>query len=158
MNHWLVYKPRSAGATARVWEIADQVTRETGQVARRKDVIERYVAEGGNPNTASTQYHYWRHAQEGNEEGETEKDANIEAVRLTVAGDGRLVIPAEMRRAMQIDASGRVTARVVNGELRVVSAAMALAQARDLVRAFDQGQGSPVDELIRERRAEAERE
>jgi hypothetical protein len=39
-----------------------------------------------------------------------------------------------------------------------LDSAVALDRAQALVRAFDRGEGSPVDELIRERRAEAERE
>jgi hypothetical protein len=35
------------------------------------------------------------------------------------------------------------------------SAPLTLAQARDLVLSFDRGEGSPVDELILERRTEA---
>ena len=48
-------RPKS-GKTARVWEIADALTSQTKKRARRKDVIQIYASEGGNPNTASTQY------------------------------------------------------------------------------------------------------
>jgi bifunctional DNA-binding transcriptional regulator/antitoxin component of YhaV-PrlF toxin-antitoxin module len=82
----------------------------------------------------------------------------MQTMRLTIGADGRVVIPAEMRRAMGIDRSGVVTARVVEGELRMLAPSVALERDRARIRAFDKGQGSPVDELIAERRAEAERE
>jgi hypothetical protein len=149
------WTPKPGSATGRVWEIADAITREAGRMARRGEVIERYVAEGGNANTASTQYHYWKNAIGA----AAPRDAgSVGRVRLAVAPDGRLVIPADMRQAMQLDATGIVTARVVDGELRVVSPRAALERARALVRTFDTGEGSPVDELIRERRAETEME
>ena len=53
---------------------------------------------------------------------------------------------------------GTVTARVDDGELRLMTPQAALRRARALVQGFDTGEGSPVDELIRERRAEASRE
>jgi hypothetical protein len=155
MSYESVWTPRPGSASGRVWEIADAITRETGRMARRKDVIERYVSEGGNPNTASTQYHHWKNAMAGRQAGAS---GSVGRVRLTVAPDGRLVIPADMRQAMQIDATGMVTARVIDGELRVIAPRAALERARAMVEGFDTGEGSPVDELIRERRADAEKE
>ena len=52
--------PRPGTRTRRVWDISDAITRETGRRAQRREVIERYVAEGGNPNTGNTQYQYWK--------------------------------------------------------------------------------------------------
>jgi hypothetical protein len=48
--------------------------------------------------------------------------------------------------------------QVIDGERRLVSPQAALGRARALVAAFDTGEGSPVEELIGERRAGAERE
>lgn len=89
---------------------------------------------------------------EGGELGE------VESQKLRVGDDGRFVIPAEMRAAMVIDESGQLTARVVDGELRVLSPLAAILKMRRMVRKRA-GEGvSPVDELIAERRAEARRE
>ena len=40
--------------TGQACDIADEITREKGGCAERGEVIERFVAEGGNRSTAST--------------------------------------------------------------------------------------------------------
>ena len=57
-------RPRPGTRTGRIWEIADEITREQGRRAERHEVIERYVAENGNKNTAGTQYQYWKKHQD----------------------------------------------------------------------------------------------
>ena len=83
---------------------------------------------------------------------------DIEPKTLRVAQNGRVVIPAEMRSAMLIDATGHVTARVVEGELRILSPKSALLKAQKMVREKTSGITSLADELIAERRAEAQHE
>ena len=83
---------------------------------------------------------------------------NIESKTLQVAKDGRVVIPAEMRSAMLVDATGYVAARVIEGELRILSPKAALLKAQKIVREKTSGIASLADELIAERRAEAQRE
>jgi hypothetical protein len=68
-----------------------------------------------------------------------------------------VIIPAAARAAMRLAGNGVVTARLENGELRLISPAVALARLQNLVRQHAGGR-SLVDELIAERRAEAERE
>ena len=148
------YYPRpKTGATLRVWEVADQITKETGQNAKRKMVIERCVNEGGNPNTASTQYSHWKSAQR-----KMPMPENVSSNRLTIGSDGRVVIPIEMRRAMRLGDRGVVTAKVVDGELRLISPATALKKAQELVRNLVPSNVSMADELIAERRDESLRE
>lgn len=53
-------RPRPGTRTARVWDLADEITRERGRLAKVGEVRERVVAEGGNPNTANTQYYRWK--------------------------------------------------------------------------------------------------
>ena len=77
--------------------------------------------------------------------------------RLKVAPDGRFVIPAAARAAMNIGENGEVTAYLQDGELRIISYLTALKNAQDFVKKHDTGGGSVVDELIAERRAAAER-
>ena len=55
-----VTRPKPGTATGRVWEIADELSEASGDVAPRKDVLEKFVAEGGNPATGATQYGRWR--------------------------------------------------------------------------------------------------
>ena len=78
-------------------------------------------------------------------------------VPLQIGNDGRVLIPVELRRQMKIDDSGRLTARIVDGELRLITPTVAL---EHLDRLFAPLRGGPsiVDEFIAERRAEAERE
>lgn len=53
--------PRKAGATARVWQIADAVSAAGGD---RKAIVEACVAEGINASTAATQYSRWKRAKQ----------------------------------------------------------------------------------------------
>ena len=76
---------------------------------------------------------------------------------LKVAPDGRFVIPAAARAAMELGEEGKVTATLQDGELRIVSPRAAIRRIQAFVKARDKGTGSPVDELIAERRAAAER-
>ncbi len=83
---------------------------------------------------------------------------DVEAQKLRIAEDGRLVVPAEMRKAMLVDETGVITARVVDGELRVLTPKAALRSLQRMVREASPGGVSMADELIAERRAEARRE
>lgn len=80
-----------------------------------------------------------------------------EPVPLHIGADGRILIPIDLRRQMKIDDSGRVTAHIVDGELRLITPTVALEHLQSM---FRQPPGAPsiVDEFIAERRAEAERE
>jgi bifunctional DNA-binding transcriptional regulator/antitoxin component of YhaV-PrlF toxin-antitoxin module len=80
-------------------------------------------------------------------------------VRLAVAENGRLVIPKPLRDAMHLDDAGMVTAFLdEDGVLMLVTPGAAIAKAQRMARLLDRGEGSVVDELIAERRAEAARE
>ncbi len=79
-------------------------------------------------------------------------------VTLQIGVDGRVLIPVDLRRQMKIDDSGRITARIVDGELRLITPALALERLQALARKQDKGTGSVVDELIAERRHQAETE
>jgi hypothetical protein len=76
---------------------------------------------------------------------------------LKVAPDGRFVIPAAARAAMDIAEDGTVTAYLHDGELRLISPRTAIRQVQAFVKLHDKGEGSVVDELIAERRAATER-
>ncbi len=53
-------RPLSGTQTGQVWDLADEITREKGRRAERSEVVELFVARGGNRNTASTTYYRWR--------------------------------------------------------------------------------------------------
>lgn len=149
---------RPDSKTGRVWEIANMLSERLGRRADRKRVIETYTAEGGNPNTAATQYAYWKKAYDARHGHQPKQFGSVDRMRLSVGSDGRITIPSEMRDAMRLHGESAVTAEVVDGELRILSPAAALKRVRALVARHDKGDGSPVDELIAERRAEARRE
>ena len=70
---------------------------------------------------------------------------------------GRVVIPAEHRRALGLEEGDAVVVSLNEGELRILSRTEAIKRAQDMVRQYTKGR-SLVDELIAERRAEAARE
>lgn len=78
--------------------------------------------------------------------------------RGKLVSGGRLQVPADIRRALELSDGDAVTMRVVDGELRVRSTKSGLARAQEIVRRYVPEGVSLVDELIADRRAEAERE
>jgi bifunctional DNA-binding transcriptional regulator/antitoxin component of YhaV-PrlF toxin-antitoxin module len=74
-------------------------------------------------------------------------------VRLAVAENGRIVIPKEMRAAMDLGPDGAVTARLVDGELRLISPRAAIARAQRRLAHLATPGVSVVDEFLAERRA-----
>jgi len=96
-----ITRPKAGTKTGRVWEIADKESAKVGKPAKRKDVLDIFVAEGGNVATGATQYGKWRkyHGLVGNgdaepgteENGEvvapTEGDSEVEAPTAPTAGD-----------------------------------------------------------------------
>lgn len=55
-----VTKPRDGTGSAKVWEIADKISKATKAPATRGAVMEAAEKAGVNPATASTQYGRWR--------------------------------------------------------------------------------------------------
>ena len=144
--------------TGRVWVIADQITRKQGRIARRPEVMKAYAAEGGNPNTASTQYSNWRKDYEAGKPHRAPWAPGAKGkVTLVIGSDGRLLVPLEFRSMMMIGEDGKVQASLEDGELRIISPKLALRRIQQVIGELDQGQGSAVDELIAERRIEGNR-
>jgi len=79
-------------------------------------------------------------------------------MRLKIDAGGRIALPPAVREAMNIGENGNVLAWLENGELRLVSPQVALAQVQALARQLLEGSDSLADELIAERREEARRE
>ncbi len=149
-------RPAADTRTGRVWQIADRLTEESGCRARRRDVLAEVEKEGGNTATASTQYHYWKSSHEAAHAGAqkaTRECGDTTMQNLTVAADGRLLIPKEMREAMRLGADGYVTACVSSGELRVVSRDAAIRRMQQEARSLKKPGTSVVDEFLAERRA-----
>ena len=85
---------------------------------------------------------------------------SVSHVSLKIDSAGRVVIPAEMRAAMMIRPGDTVVATVEQGELRMVSPAVALKRVQAHARRWKANNPgvSVVDELIAERREEARQE
>ena len=149
-------RPRPGALTGRVWEIADGITREAGRRAERREVIERYVAENGNPNTAATQYQHWKKHYEavrkGSEPAPSGRPRTIGLQPLRIAPDGRVLIPLEMREAMALEDDDRVLARVEEGELRLVSPTVAVQRIQSRMRKYRKPGESVVDRFLADRR------
>ena len=87
-----------------------------------------------------------------------DEPGDVGSQRIRILADGRIVIPAKMRSAMLLDESGYLTARVVEGELRVLTPKAAVFKLQKRMREKVPEGVSVVDDLIAERRAEARRE
>jgi AbrB family looped-hinge helix DNA binding protein len=82
----------------------------------------------------------------------------MEAQRVKIVGGGKLVIPAAMRRKLGISVGDTVFVDVDDGELRVRSISRAIERARAILRKHVPEGVELADELISDRRREAERE
>jgi AbrB family looped-hinge helix DNA binding protein len=71
---------------------------------------------------------------------------------------GKLVIPAAMRRALGIASGDTVMVGIEDGELRIRSLAKAVERAQAIVGRRVPRAASLADELIADRRSEAERD
>jgi antitoxin PrlF len=74
-------------------------------------------------------------------------------------GQGRIVIPAVLRRALGLHEGDELTLELEDGALRVLTRGEAMRRAQEYVsRLTARTDGSLADELIAERRAEAANE
>lgn len=77
---------------------------------------------------------------------------------VLVAENGRMNLPAEMRRGLGLSGSGRVILTQDADGIRITTTDQALKRVQALAARYVQGRSSVVDEFIEERRAEAARE
>ena len=75
-----------------------------------------------------------------------------------MSDNGRLLIPAELRRSLGMQPGASVVIDVADGELRVRSLDAAVARAQAIVRRYVPADVALSTELIRERRQAAETE
>lgn len=82
-------------------------------------------------------------------------ELSTDRIDLQVGPAGRIVIPVAFRDAMQVKEGDRLMARVVDGELRLITPRMGVKLARKMVRELiPPGSPSLVDTLIENRRRE----
>jgi AbrB family looped-hinge helix DNA binding protein len=74
------------------------------------------------------------------------------------APGGRVVIPSEFRKALELAVGDDVVIELKEGELHLRSLNAAIRRVQDMVRRYVPEGVSLADELIRERRAEAARD
>ena len=149
-------RPRPGTRTGRVWEIADEISQETGRRAARREVVERIVTENGNRGTANTQYQYWKEHYDASINAPPDSDEeprDLERQSLTVGADGRLVIPREMREVMLLDQDPHVTVWVEAGELRVISRRIAIQRTQRRLRRLKRPGIDEVDAFLADRAA-----
>jgi AbrB family looped-hinge helix DNA binding protein len=78
--------------------------------------------------------------------------------KTKIGQSGRIVIPTEYRRRLGLEAGDEVIMHLDDDGLRLYTPAQAVARAQALVRRYVPEGHSLSEELISERRAEAERE
>lgn len=80
-----------------------------------------------------------------------------QAVRVSMAGNGRVVIPVAYRRALGLAEGGEVILRLQDGCVVVEPLSRSVAAAREAVLRYSRGRDLAA-ELLQERRDEAARE
>ena len=151
------HRPAKGTSTGRVWEIADELTRRSGRRARRADVIQTFVQEGGNPNTGATQYQAWKAAYDSASELK-DGSARERFFDLQIKDGGRILLPLDLRELLSAGEGEVLVGEVRDGELLLMTRRTAVRKAQELVRKHVPTGVSLADELIAERRAEAARE
>jgi AbrB family looped-hinge helix DNA binding protein len=79
-------------------------------------------------------------------------------VRTRLGPDGRVVIPAAFRESLGLKESDVLFARLENGEIVLLTPEAAIRRTQAMIRQFVPDGVSLVDELIEDRRREAQRE
>jgi AbrB family looped-hinge helix DNA binding protein len=80
------------------------------------------------------------------------------SVRTRLGPDGRVVIPAAFRESLGLKESDVLFARLENGEIVLLTPEAAIRRTQAMIRQFVPDGVSLVDELIEDRRREAQRE
>ena len=76
----------------------------------------------------------------------------------TLENNGKVHIPAKLRKSLGIKAGEKMVLKITNGELHLIPLQLAIHRAQDIVAKHVPKGYSLADELIRERREEAKRE
>ena len=79
-------------------------------------------------------------------------------VKTCVGKGGRVVVPVVMRKALNIQPGDEVVFQLKDGQIRLFPLSQAVDLAQEAVRQYVPEGTSLVDNLIQERRKEAERE
>jgi len=78
--------------------------------------------------------------------------------KVQMRSGGRLVVPANLRKALKIKTGDEIIVRLENDSIRLIPMHQAVSLAQTIVRQYAPQGVSLVDELIKARRQEAGRE
>lgn len=92
------------------------------------------------------------------EADERRREVKMTAIRGRLVDGGRLVVPAAMRKSLGLETGSAVLMELHGDELRIRPVRSALRRIQEKLRVHAPAEGTLSDELIAERRAEAERE
>ena len=76
-------------------------------------------------------------------------------VKKQTSRSGRIVVPVQLRRALEIQAGDEIVMRLENGSIRMIPVRQAVNQAHKAVRKYVPPGASLVDALIQARQEEA---
>lgn len=79
-------------------------------------------------------------------------------VRLKLAGNGRVVIPVEVRRELGVESGGEIILERQEHGYRLTTRRQRIREAQEKMRRYIKPGTKAVEELIAERREEAKRE
>ncbi len=79
-------------------------------------------------------------------------------IRTQISKSGRIVLPARLRKALEIQPGDEIVMRLENGSIRLIPLRQAVALAQKSVRRYVPKGTSLVDALIQARREEARRD
>ncbi|WP_353226047.1 AbrB/MazE/SpoVT family DNA-binding domain-containing protein [Salinisphaera sp. C84B14] len=77
---------------------------------------------------------------------------------IPVSENGRMNLPADMRRALGLAGSGHLIVSLIDNEIRITTASQALKRVRELASPFKPSGAYASDQLIEDRREESVRE
>jgi len=75
--------------------------------------------------------------------------------RTRISKNGRLILPAKFRKALEIKPGDEIVLRLENGSIRLIPLQQAVSQAQKIVKQYLGQETSLSDVLIQARRAEA---
>ena len=78
--------------------------------------------------------------------------------KTQITKGGRLIVPARLRKELQIEVGDEVILRLENGSIRLIPLRQAVELAQKMVRQYVPKNTSLVEDLIQARRSEADRE
>jgi AbrB family looped-hinge helix DNA binding protein len=85
-------------------------------------------------------------------------ERQMPTLKTRITEGGRIVIPAEYRKALGLQVGDEVMLTLDDGELRILTIEASIRRAQEIVSRYVPEGRSIVDEFIAERRAEAARE